>query len=50
VLLGAKRSVLPFPSVVVADRAGVVRFADVRAAGAALPTADEILAALQTLA
>jgi peroxiredoxin len=50
VLLGAKRSVLPFPSVVVADRAGVVRFADVRAAGAALPADDEILAALRTVA
>ncbi len=49
VLLGARRSVLPFPSVVVADRAGVVRFADIRAAGAALPAPGEILAAVRAL-
>ena len=49
VLLGARRSVLPFPAVVVADRAGVVRFADVRAAGAALPTPAEILAAVRAV-
>ncbi|GLX99787.1 MULTISPECIES: redoxin domain-containing protein [Actinoplanes] len=30
-VLGTRRSVLPFASVVVADRAGVVRFADIRA-------------------
>jgi len=48
-LLGAGRSVLPFPAVVIADRAGVVRFADVRAAGAALPAAGEILAASHAL-
>ena len=32
-----------------ADRAGVIRFADVRAAGAALPGAAEIRAAVRAL-
>jgi peroxiredoxin len=48
-ILGARRSILPFPAVIVADRTGVVRFADVRAAGAAHPSASQILAALRTL-
>ena len=47
VLLGARRSVLPFPAVVVADRAGVVRHADVRPDGAAYPEPAQILAALR---
>lgn len=47
VLLGARRSVLPFPAVVVADRAGVVRYADVRPDGAAYPQPSEVLAALR---
>ena len=46
VLLGTRRSVLPFPAVVVADRSGVVRYADVRPDGAAYPEPSRILAAL----
>ncbi|MBL7262150.1 redoxin domain-containing protein [Paractinoplanes lichenicola] len=46
VLLGARRSILPFPAVVVADRSGVVRHADVRPDGAAYPQPSQILAAL----
>ena len=46
VVLGARRSVLPFPAVVIADRSGVVRHADVRPEGARHPTPAEILAAL----
>jgi peroxiredoxin len=49
VLLGARRSVVPFPSVVVADRSGTVRFADVRAAGAAHPEPALIAAAVGAL-
>ena len=49
VLLGARRSILPFPAVVVADRAGTVRYADVRPDGAAHPAPSEILAALSPL-
>ncbi|WP_250035144.1 redoxin domain-containing protein [Paractinoplanes maris] len=49
VLLGARRSVLPFPAVVVVDRAGVVRFADVRPDGAALAEPALILAAVEAL-
>ncbi|MCO8269859.1 redoxin domain-containing protein [Actinoplanes sp. TRM 88003] len=45
-LLGAGRSVLPFPAVVIADRTGVVRFADVRPDGAAHPDPNRILTAL----
>jgi peroxiredoxin len=48
-LLGAGRSVLPFPAVVVADRAGVVRFADVRPDGAAHPEPDLIVGAVGAL-
>jgi peroxiredoxin len=50
VILGAGRSVLPFPAVVVADRAGVVRYADVRPDGSAHPEPSEILAAVRRLA
>ncbi|MBM2620225.1 redoxin domain-containing protein [Actinoplanes sp. LDG1-06] len=49
VLLGAGRSVLPFPAVVVADRAGVVRHADVRPDGAAYPGPEQVLAAVEAL-
>ena len=49
VVLGTGRSILPFPSVVVADRAGVVRFAEVRPAGAVYPEPARILAAVQAL-
>jgi peroxiredoxin len=48
--LGAGRSVLPFPAVVVADRAGVVRHADVRPDGGPHPEPSEILAAVRALA
>jgi peroxiredoxin len=46
VLLGAGRSVLPFPAVVIADRTGLVRFTDVRPDGAAHPAPARILEAL----
>jgi len=49
VVLGARRSVLPFPAVVLADRAGVVRFADVRADGAAHAEPARILEAVRAL-
>lgn len=49
VILGARRSILPFPSVIIADRAGTVRFADVRAAGAAHPEPAQILTAVRSL-
>jgi peroxiredoxin len=49
VLLGARRSVLPFPAVVVADRAGVVHFADVRADGAAHADPAVVLEAVRAL-
>jgi peroxiredoxin len=49
VLLGAGRSVLPFPAVVVADRTGVVRYADVRPDGSAHPDPSDILAAVREL-
>ncbi|MGK5685604.1 redoxin domain-containing protein [Actinoplanes sp. URMC 104] len=49
VLLGAGRSILPFPAVIVADRAGTVRHADVRPDGAAYPEPAEILAAVARL-
>jgi peroxiredoxin len=45
-ILGTGRSVLPFPAVVVADRAGVVRYAEVRPDGSPHPGAAEIVAAL----
>ena len=50
VLLGAGRSVLPFPAIVVADRAGVVQHADVRPDGGPHPEPSEILAAVRALA
>jgi peroxiredoxin len=49
-MLGAGRSVLPFPAVVIADRAGVVRYADVRPDGSAHPEASDLLAAVRELA
>jgi peroxiredoxin len=48
-ILGARRSVVPFPAVVIADRAGVVRYATVRPDGAPYPEPSEILAALRSL-
>ena len=47
VLLGARRSVLPFPAVVIADRAGTIRFAEVLADGAAYPEPSRILDAVR---
>jgi peroxiredoxin len=49
VVLGARRSVLPFPAVVIADRAGTVRFADVRPHGAPHPEPRRILEAVRAL-
>jgi peroxiredoxin len=49
VVLGARRSVLPFPAVVVADRAGVVHVADIRADGATHPDPSVILRAVRAL-
>jgi peroxiredoxin len=46
VVLGARHSVLPFPAVVLADRAGRIRFADVRADGAAHAEPSRILEAV----
>ncbi|MEU4238564.1 redoxin domain-containing protein [Actinoplanes sp. NPDC026619] len=48
-VLGTRRSVLPFPAVVIADRAGTVRFADVRADGAPHPDPATILMAVRSL-
>ena len=48
-ILGARRSILPFPAVVIADRAGTIRFADIRADGAPHPAPSTILAAVQSL-
>ena len=45
--LGTRRSVLPYPSVVVADRAGTVRYADVHPFTAARTPAARISAALR---
>ncbi len=50
VILGGGRSVLPFPSVVVADRAGVVHYAEVRPDGSPHPDPAEIRAAVRALA
>ena len=49
-ILGTGRSVLPFPAVVIADRAGVVRYAEVRPDGSPHPTAAEITAVVRALA
>lgn len=49
-VLGARGSVLPFPAAVVADRAGTIRFADIRADGAPHPEPSLLLEALRTLA
>jgi peroxiredoxin len=48
-LLGARGSILPFPAVVIADRAGVVRFSDIRPDGAPHPDPADILAAVHAL-
>ncbi|GAA0558087.1 hypothetical protein GCM10010172_46400 [Paractinoplanes ferrugineus] len=48
-LLGARRSILPFPAVVITDRAGTTRFADVRADGAPHPAPATILTALRAV-
>ncbi|WP_203785490.1 redoxin domain-containing protein, partial [Paractinoplanes rishiriensis] len=48
-MLGARRSVLPFPAVVIADRAGTIRFAEVRADGAGHPEPAVILEALRAI-
>jgi peroxiredoxin len=45
--LGTRRSVLPYPSVVIADRAGRVRYADVHPFTAARTPAARIVAALR---
>jgi peroxiredoxin len=49
VILGAGRSVLPFPAVVVADRAGVVHYADVCPDGSPHAAPAQILAAVRVL-
>jgi peroxiredoxin len=49
VILGARRSILPFPAVVIADRAGVIRFADVRPDGAPHPEPSLILNAVRAM-
>lgn len=46
-LLGTGRSVLPFAATVVADRAGVVRFADVRADWSTSTNPDRIVRAVR---
>jgi len=48
-VLGARYSILPFPAVVVADRSGVVRFADVRPGGDPHTEPSRILAAVNEL-
>ncbi|MEV8510322.1 redoxin domain-containing protein [Actinoplanes sp. NPDC051475] len=48
-ILGTNRSVLPLASVVVADRAGTVRFVDVRASWATPPEAGRIVSAVASL-
>jgi peroxiredoxin len=48
-VLGAGRSVLPFATVVVADRAGVVRFVDVRADWTAVTSPREIIDAVRAI-
>ena len=48
-VLGTRRSVLPFPAVVIADRTGIIRFADVRADGAPHPAPESILTAVRAL-
>ncbi|GAA3334735.1 peroxiredoxin-like family protein [Amorphoplanes nipponensis] len=45
--LGTRRAVLPYPSVVVADRAGTVRYADVHPFTAARTPAARIIATLR---
>jgi peroxiredoxin len=49
VVLGTGRSVLPFAAVVVADRGGVVRFADVRADWSTMTSPRQILQAVRVL-
>ena len=45
-VLGTGRSVLPFAALVVADRAGIIRFADIRADWSTLPSPERILQAV----
>ena len=47
--LGTGRSVLPFAAVVVADRGGIIRFADVRADWSTLTSPEQILQAVRRL-
>ncbi|WP_433290564.1 redoxin domain-containing protein [Actinoplanes sp. CA-030573] len=49
VILGARRSVLPFPAVVIADRAGTIRHVKVQPDGAPHPTPAEVLTAVRAL-
>jgi peroxiredoxin len=46
-VLGTGRSVLPFAAVVVADRAGIVRFADVRADWSTTTSPERIISAVR---
>jgi len=46
-ILGTRRTVLPYPSVVVADRTGTVRYADVHPWRAARTPAAPVIAALR---
>ena len=48
-VLGAGRSVLPFATVVVADRAGLIRFADVHADWATLTAPGAIIRAVRSI-
>jgi peroxiredoxin len=49
-VLGARRTVLPFPAVVIADRAGTIRYAEIRADGAGHPEPTVIQAELRAIA
>ncbi|MET0425787.1 MAG: hypothetical protein ABW046_18100 [Actinoplanes sp.] len=46
-VLGTGRSVLPFAAVVVADRGGLVRLADIRADWSTMTSPDRILQAIR---
>jgi peroxiredoxin len=48
-LLGTSNAVLPLPSVLIADRTGRIRYADVRADGAPHPDAADIRTAVHSL-
>ncbi|MCU7727536.1 redoxin domain-containing protein [Actinoplanes sp. KI2] len=49
VILGTGRSVLPFATVVAADRAGVIRFADIHADWSTTTDPERVLAAVRTM-